>query len=639
MNLFAPWDDRWLIHRDEQLVVVNKPVGMPTQSARDEGEDLARRVKEGLALSYLATHQRLDAETSGVIAYGLAKGQVMARAFADATKEYLTIVEAPEASECAWQALRSPASQQKGGAAKRRRGQRSQDKGLGAGPNPWSAQWRRVEHWLRPEKGGSALCQQRDGGAKRALLEARLLRQEGKRQLLAVRLLTGRTHQIRVQLAALGTPVAGDQRYGGVDAPRLMLHAHRLTLGGRTYEAPLPATFEGWLEGARPSHGKVEPSISGSARDSFAFLEGSLRQAAHRRWGLWHAPDTTAFRLLHGDAEGLPGVSLDVYGRHLLLHLHSDEARARADALAERVWKATQGTGFEGLYIKRRPRQSNLNSSSRSSNPRSAIPRSENPQIQNPKGAVRPGEETDAARPVLTAEERAPSKPLWGEDVGAFEIQEHGMRFGVHLGDGMSTGIFLDQRQARAKVRAASAGRRVINLFAYTCPFGVAAALGGASEVVNVDASGVALGRGKENFARNGVEGRVLKADAFEYLERAVRNGHRYDLVICDPPTYATGKKGKKGGKGKKGRQRWKSGKQWVGLAAQCAAIAAPGGTLLLSSNDARMSQGQFRRFVREGLQEAGRAARALRDEKASRDFPAPVGKEPLPHRLWVHLA
>ncbi|MFT5356158.1 MAG: 23S rRNA (cytosine1962-C5)-methyltransferase, partial [Polyangiales bacterium] len=122
--------------------------------------------------------------------------------------------------------------------------------------------------------------------------------------------------------------------------------------------------------------------------------------------------------------------------------------------------------------------------------------------------------------------------------------------------------------------------------------------------------------------------GRVLKNDAFEYLERSVRKGELFDWVLCDPPTYATGKK-----------RRWKSGAQWKELAALCARVSAPKGRLLLSSNDSRMSQSRFRRYVREGVESTGRTLSAMRDGKGDRDFPLAPGEEPLPRRLWLELA
>ena len=348
-----------------------------------------------------------------------------------------------------------------------------------------------------------------------------------------------------------------------------MLHAHRLIVAGQTYVAPPPPLFDAYMKGESLGEGAL------------------LRSALQRRYALSRSEETTAYRLFQGEAEGAPGVSVDVYGEHLLLHLRSDEAQARETEIAEELRAFSEH--FAGLYVKRRPKQANKHSGDK--------------------------------------EELAPPEPLWGESLGDFEILEHGLCYGVNLGQGLSTGIFLDQRRARLRVRKSAKDARVLNLFAYTCPFGVAAAAGGAREVINVDSSATALGRGKANFERNHLNARVLKNDAFEYLERCARKGELFDWVLCDPPTYATGKK-----------RRWKSGAQWRQLAALCMRVTAPGGRLLLSSNDSRMSQSRFRRYVRDGAKDAGRSLAALRDGKSDRDFPCAPGEAPLPRRLWLEL-
>lgn len=532
MTLFPAFDDEWVLHRGDGLLVLDKPAHVPSQAPDGQGDDLPTRAKKHLGLEYIGTHQRLDAATSGVVAYttDAERNRGFAEALTSATKQYIAIVHS------------------------------------------FSGRGGRLEHWLAPRPGGgSVVTSDSDSRAKRAVTHVEVLRRQGERTLLRLRIETGRTHQIRVQLAEVGSPIAGDTLYGDpAETPgRLMLHAEALDVGGKSFVAPVPASFETFLQD-KPNN-----------------LARLVRVAAQRRFVLAHSSDTTAFRLFHGEAEGAPGISIDVYGRHLLLHLRSEEAHAQEAEIVDAL-RAFSGE-FRGLYVKRRPKQANEQSGDK--------------------------------------RELAPPHPLWGEGIGAFEVLESGLRYGVDLSQGLSTGIFLDQRRARSRVRERSKGARVLNLFAYTCPFGIAAAAGGAKEVINVDSSAKALGRGKANFERNHLSGRVLKNDAFEYLERCVRKGELFDWVLCDPPTYATGKK-----------RRWKSGPQWRQLAALCARVTSPEGRLLLSSNDSRMSQSRFRRYVREGVESTGRELSALRDGKSARDFPVAPGGEPLPRRLWLEL-
>ncbi len=137
-----------------------------------------------------------------------------------------------------------------------------------------------------------------------------------------------------------------------------------------------------------------------------------------------------------------------------------------------------------------------------------------------------------------------------GPDAGRLEVMEAGLRFGLQLTGQRNTGIFLDGRPARAWVRANSEGRRVLNLFAYTCGFGMAAAAGGARSTTNVDAVPSVLKRGRENYARNELPldtRSFWKSDVFEALRRGRRNGARFEGIIMDPPPQASG-----GGRGRR---------------------------------------------------------------------------------------
>jgi 23S rRNA (cytosine1962-C5)-methyltransferase len=226
--------------------------------------------------------------------------------------------------------------------------------------------------------------------------------------------------------------------------------------------------------------------------------------------------------------------------------------------------------------------------------------------------------------------EVAPSEAVRGTSAApSFLAWENGARFVVSLGDGLSTGIFLDMREVRRRVCDVASGRRVLNLFAYTGPFSVAAAAGGAAEVVTVDVAAPALATCEASFAANAltVPHRIVRTDCFVFLEKAAPRGERYDLVLCDPPTFATTK-----------RTRWTSGKQWVELAAQCFAIAAPGAIVLLCTNDARLDAETFRRHVRAGATKAGVELTTLRALPSPWDFPSAPGQPHPFKRLWCEV-
>ncbi len=112
---------------------------------------------------------------------------------------------------------------------------------------------------------------------------------------------------------------------------------------------------------------------------------------------------------------------------------------------------------------------------------------------------------------------------------------------------GLSPGIFLDQRNNRRWVYENSAGRRVLNLFSYTCLFSAAAALGGAEKVISVDTSQRYLDWGKRNFTINEVSPThhiFQHQDVREFLKLARKTGPSFDLIICDPPSFARSKQG-----------------------------------------------------------------------------------------------
>src|SRR5204862_1705428 len=110
--------------------------------------------------------------------------------------------------------------------------------------------------------------------------------------------------------------------------------------------------------------------------------------------------------------------------------------------------------------------------------------------------------------------------------------------FLVDVLHGQKTGFFLDQRESRARERALAAGRRVLNAFAYTGAIAIAAALGGAAEVVSVDTSHPALALAEEAWAANGLPtaaGRFVVADVFEFLRAGAEP---FDLIVLDPPPF-----------------------------------------------------------------------------------------------------
>lgn len=127
-----------------------------------------------------------------------------------------------------------------------------------------------------------------------------------------------------------------------------------------------------------------------------------------------------------------------------------------------------------------------------------------------------------------------------------FTVVEYGLKFNVNLQDYLDTGLFLDHRETRRMVGTMSQGKRVLNLFAYTCSFSIHAAAGGASFTKSVDMSNTYTRWGRENFRLNSFSHKnheIVRADCLKFLEEEVRTHNKYDLIIIDPPTISRSKK------------------------------------------------------------------------------------------------
>jgi 23S rRNA (cytosine1962-C5)-methyltransferase len=362
-----------------------------------------------------------------------------------------------------------------------------------------------------------------------------------------------------------------DQHAHRPPADQPPLHASSITF-------PHPATGATLTVTAPPPAWALQP---GGTRNPPS-LQRALGDAAERRYGLARRGRTTAFRLLHDTESPIPGVAVDLYGDWAVAHLSSPDALARRDEILD----AIAAVGARGVYAKLRPRQANTLAETR-------------------------------------RDDVAPALPLRGEPApDPLVVIEGGDRFITRLGDGLSTGIFLDQRDNRALVREISSGKRVLNLFAYACAFTVSAAAGGASATVSVDISRSALAWGEENLRENGLHDparhRFVVDEAVTYLRRCAVRGDRFDLVLLDPPSYATTKS-----------TRFAAEHDY-GVAAQAAiAVLSPGGSLLACTNHRGIGWPRFRSFLRDAAAAAGRPVTRLRELPPPFDFPAAPGEEP----------
>jgi len=139
--------------------------------------------------------------------------------------------------------------------------------------------------------------------------------------------------------------------------------------------------------------------------------------------------------------------------------------------------------------------------------------------------------------------QQGPIEVIIGEDCAKTVVVENGLKYQITLGRAQNTGLFLDMKNGRQWVQQNAQGRRVLNLFSYTCAFSVAAIAGGAKSVFNIDMSRASLSTGRDNHRLNDHETSKVKFDSlniFKSFGRINKNGP-YDLLICDPPSFQKG--------------------------------------------------------------------------------------------------
>ncbi|WP_022727690.1 class I SAM-dependent rRNA methyltransferase [Fodinicurvata sediminis] len=302
------------------------------------------------------------------------------------------------------------------------------------------------------------------------------------------------------------------------------------------------------------------------------FIEGRLRRALALRQALFQQP---FYRLVHAEADGLPGTIVDRFGDSLVLQINSAGMEALRPELLEAVDRVLA--------------------------PKHLLLRNDT-----------------SARQLEGLEQEVES--LRGDFPSPLEVRENQTIYLADSAGGQKTGWFYDQRDNRAFVRRLVKGagiRRVIDLYSFSGGFALQAALGGAEQVTLVDRSAAALELARQAAAANGVDGRCdfRKADAFAALEHLSRKGEDHDLVIADPPAFVKAKKDLPQGL-----------RAYRKLARLSAAQVAEGGYLVICSCSHHVEGERFTEQVRRGIEDAGRRARILRSAGAAPDHPLHPG-------------
>jgi 23S rRNA (cytosine1962-C5)-methyltransferase len=329
-------------------------------------------------------------------------------------------------------------------------------------------------------------------------------------------------------------------------------------------------------------HSKITVRLlSRNANDRFdeAFWMRRLEYAVSYRRTVMPGADFQCCRLIHGEADQFPGLTVDRYGELLVAQVLSLGMERIKPLLFQGLYRILTGQGerITGLFE------------------RNDVALRDKEGLEQGKGWF----------PLDGAEH--PESPVT-------EIVENGVRYAVDVENGQKTGFFLDQKYNRQAVARLAKGKTVLDCFTHTGSFGLNAALGGAAHVTSVDISTDAIAMAEENARRNGLESRMTfqTANVFELLTQMAEEKRRdFDFIILDPPAFT------------KSRQTVRNairGYKEINLKAM--KLLPRGGYLATCSCSHFMTDELFREMLRNAAADASVSLRQIEARQQSPDHP-----------------
>jgi 23S rRNA (cytosine1962-C5)-methyltransferase len=299
------------------------------------------------------------------------------------------------------------------------------------------------------------------------------------------------------------------------------------------------------------------------------FFNRRIQSAIRSRQVIFSNLETDAYRLIHAESDGLPGLIVDRYADTLVTQFLSAGAVFWQQTIIDELVKIS---GLDKIY-----------------------------------------ERSDADVREL---EGLPTRigPAHGNPPKRCVITENGLRFNVDLAGGHKTGFYLDQRQNRQQVRKQAAGREVLDCFCYTGGFSVNALAGGASTVLSVDASGEALDLCRQNVLFNHLPSEqhvTLEGDVFQLLRKFRDEARSFDMVILDPPKFAP-----------TAAQAEKAARGYKDINLLAFKLLRPGGLLVTFSCSGGVDADLFQKIVAAAALDAGVQAQILEHMSQGPDHP-----------------
>jgi 23S rRNA (cytosine1962-C5)-methyltransferase len=301
-----------------------------------------------------------------------------------------------------------------------------------------------------------------------------------------------------------------------------------------------------------------------------AFWSRRIAAAVARRQALADDPDTNAYRLIHAEADLVPGLIVDRYGDYLVMQCLTLGIDVRRQAIVAALQEAAPGAGiYERSDVEVRA-QEGLS-----------------PSVGLLHGAAPPPD---------------------------YEVVEHGHRFLVDLAGGQKTGFYLDQRENRRALARYATGRETLDGFAYSGGFSVYAARAGAGPITLLDVSAEALALAERNLALNVLqrgEDTFQRGDVFEMLRAYRDRGRSFDLIVLDPPKFAPTR-----------RHVQRASRAYKDINLLALKLLRPGGILFTFSCSGGVDGDLFQKIVRGAALDAERQVQILERLNQGADHP-----------------
>ena len=286
-----------------------------------------------------------------------------------------------------------------------------------------------------------------------------------------------------------------------------------------------------------------------------SFLRERLVRAIQVRQDLIDPEQTSAYRLVHAESDGIPGLIVDRYADNLVVQSLTSGSEFWLESIVDLL---VEITAIDQIYE------------------RSDV------EVRGLEGL--------SPRVRLVRGDTAASTDLFRDHAGRVQIEEMGIRYWVDLLSGQKTGFYLDQRENRSTTRQFALGRTVLDCFSYSGAFALSALAGGATSVTAVEASREALNLARENMALNGYNQdqlATIEGDVFEVLRSFRDQAKSFDLIVLDPPKFAP-----------TAAQAQKAARGYKDINLLAFKLLRPGGLLVTFSCSGGVSEELFQKIV-----------------------------------------